>query len=237
MRWRPCWSSLAPGSGRRGAGWSGVRQGRAMLDENGKPIKEAGPSIPSKFWSGRRAGRRRGGDCPSTTRRRLEKSPLFRQGKFRDVNWQANRPLLGKHVPADGGRARSNPAAYRQGRCSGFAGGRSRRCRSCPPTKFVSGGAWSRRCDQRIRRQPRAGFEGGHHGFNIRADAVRASWPRTSASISRYYNVIYDAVDRKAACPACWRRRSASRLPVWSKSPGLPHLQGGGDCRLLRAGR
>lgn len=37
---------------------------RAMLDENGKPINEAGPSIPVEILGLADAGCRRGGDCP-----------------------------------------------------------------------------------------------------------------------------------------------------------------------------
>ncbi len=59
---------------------------RAMLDENGKPIDEAGPSIPVEIQGLSEvphAGEEVHGDWPTSARR--ARSPLFRQGKFRDV--------------------------------------------------------------------------------------------------------------------------------------------------------
>ncbi|MGT2493734.1 hypothetical protein ACU4GD_32600 [Cupriavidus basilensis] len=52
-----------------------------------------------------------------------------------------------------------------------------------------------------VGRQPGHGFEGGRLSASTCVPMLaRASWPRTTASISRYYNIIYDAVDEiKAA--------------------------------------
>ena len=97
---------------------------RAMLDETGKPVAEAGPSIPVEIQGL--------SDVPGAgdelivlgDERKAREIALYRQGKFRDTK-------LGE---AAGGEARAhvrrwrrrscgqNSAADHQGRCAGFAG-------------------------------------------------------------------------------------------------------------------
>lgn len=62
-----------------------------MMDENGKPVLEAGPSIPVEILGL--------SDVPAagedamvlTDEKKAREIALFRQGKFRDVRWLASR--------------------------------------------------------------------------------------------------------------------------------------------------
>ncbi|MFP3831065.1 hypothetical protein, partial [Pseudomonas sp. SIMBA_021] len=58
---------------------------RAMLDENGKPVKEAGPSIPVEILG--LDGTPEAGDELSVVadEKKAREVALFRQGKYREV--------------------------------------------------------------------------------------------------------------------------------------------------------
>jgi translation initiation factor IF-2 len=175
---------------------------RAMLDENGKPINEAGPSIPVEILGL--------SDVPAAgeeaivlaDEKKAREIALFRQGKFRDVKLakQQAAKLENMFQQMEGGRGQ-DPAAHRQGRRARFAGSvgpdagqaverrssgpdhpRCSRCASANPTSI-----WRR--------------------LRVRSSSASTPVPMpTSRKLAetfgvdiRYYNVIYDAVDEVKA--------------------------------------
>lgn len=81
---------------------------RAMLDENGKAIKEAGPSIPVEIL-GLDCAVQDAGDEMSvmTDEKKAREVALFRQGKFREVKLARAHAAPGKHLREHGrGRRR-----------------------------------------------------------------------------------------------------------------------------------
>ena len=97
---------------------------RAMLDENGKPVQAAGPSIPVEVQGL--------SDVPSagedmmvlTDERKAREIALFRQGKFRDVKLAKQQAAKLENMfdqMAEGGKKVLD--ARHQGRRAGLAGG------------------------------------------------------------------------------------------------------------------
>jgi translation initiation factor IF-2 len=102
--------------------------------------------------------------------------------------------------------------------------------------------------DQRVRRQPGAGFRAVIIGFNIRADANARKLAETFGVDIRYYNIIYDAVDevKSAVRHAGPEKREqvlglvesvrSSRSPRSAPSPVVRARRGQAECavRVLR---
>ena len=137
-RWPPCWCSPARS---RPATWCWPAQTygrvRAMLDENGKPIKTAGPSIPVEIQGLTEVPQ--AGDefmvhdrrAPCARNRHLpcRQVPQHQAG-------QAAGRQAGEHVLRHRRRRSQDAAHHRQGRRAGFAGSAGRsRCSSCRPTR------------------------------------------------------------------------------------------------------
>ncbi|KAF1854369.1 hypothetical protein Lal_00008699, partial [Lupinus albus] len=158
---------------RHRAGGYGYGRVRAMLDENGKPTKEAGPSIPVEIQG-------------------LSEVP----GAGEEVIVLPDERKARKSACS----AKSEPAAHHQGGRAGLAG--SARAvaaqavdrRSARADRAQRGGR-----HQRKRRQPRDGIEGVIIGFNTRADAQARKLAEANGIDIRYYNIIYDAVDEVKA--------------------------------------
>ena len=170
---------------------------RAMLDENGKPIEEAGPSIPVEILGL--------SDVPGAgdevlglaDERKGAEIALFRQGKFRDVKARQAAGLeAGDDVRTDVRGRGQVAAAHHQGRRAGFARGLgpvpaqalNRRSEGqCHPL-----GGWR---DQRIDINLAQASGAVLIGFNVRAEAGARKLAETFGVDIRYYNIIYDAVD------------------------------------------
>ena len=183
---------------------AGVEFGRvrAMLDENGKPVDEAGPSIPVEIQGL--------SDVPQAgdefmvlgDERKAREIALFRQGKFRDVKLAKQQaaklenmfeqmgegevktlPLIIKADVQGSQEALAHVAAQaldRRGQGADRARGGRRHHRVATSTS-------------RSRRRPSI------IGFNVRADAGARKLAENNGVDIRYYNIIYEAVDEVKA--------------------------------------
>ena len=175
---------------------------RAMLDEDGKPIDEAGPSIPVEIQGLTDVPQAGDEFMVLGDERRAREIATFRQGKYRDVKLAkppGREPR--EHVRPDGGRAPRQAAADHQGRRAGFAGSAGAVAAQALDRRGQGADrARGGRRHQRERHQPRDRLQGGDHRLQ-RAGRCRLEKLAENNGVDiRYYNIIYDAVDEiKAA--------------------------------------
>ncbi|MBB5017572.1 translation initiation factor IF-2 [Chitinivorax tropicus] len=170
---------------------------RAMLDENGKAIQSAGPSIPCEIQGL--------SDVPNAgeevlvlqDERKAREIALFRQGKFRDT-------LLAKRQAAKlenmfqqmgEGEVKNLPLIIKadvQGSCEALAASLQKLSTEEVRVNIVHGavGAISE-SDINLAIASQAVII----GFNIRADANARKLAESEGIDIRYYNIIYQAVD------------------------------------------
>lgn len=170
---------------------------RAMLDENGKPIKEAGPSIPVEILG--LDGTPEAGDEMTvvTDERKAREIALFRQGKFREVKLarasagklenmfenmgQDEKKVLNIVVKAD---VRGTLEAL-QSSLSELGNDEVEVC-------IVAGGVGGiNESDANLALASNAVI----FGFNVRADAGARKIVETEGLDMRYYNIIYDIIE------------------------------------------
>ena len=174
---------------------------RAMLDENGKSVDSAGPSIPVEIQGLT--------DVPAAgdeamvlgDERRVREIALFRQGKFRDVKLakQQAAKLEGMFDQMTEGEVQTLPLVIKadvQGSQEALMHSLTRL--STPEIKIVivhsAVGAISE-SDVNLAAASKAVII----GFNSRADAGARKIAETFGVDIRYYNIIYDAVDEVRA--------------------------------------
>ncbi|MGV8843241.1 MAG: translation initiation factor IF-2 [Pseudomonas sp.] len=170
---------------------------RAMLDENGKAIKEAGPSIPVEILG--LDGTPEAGDEVSvlTDEKKAREVALFRQGKFREVKLarahagklenifenmgQEEKKTLNIVLKSD---VRGSLEAL-QGALGGLGNDEVQ-------VRVVSGGVGGiTESDANLALASSAVIL----GFNVRADAGARKIVEQEGLDMRYYNVIYDIID------------------------------------------
>ncbi|WP_068828253.1 translation initiation factor IF-2 [Pseudomonas sp. BMS12] len=177
----------------------GVNYGRvrAMLDENGKPIKEAGPSIPVEILG--LDGTPDAGDDLTVVadEKKAREVALFRQGKFREVKLarahagklenifenmgQEEKKTLNIVLKAD---VRGSLEAL-QGSLSGLGNDEVQ-------VRVVGGGVGGiTESDANLALASNAVL----FGFNVRADAGARKIVEAESLDMRYYNVIYDIIE------------------------------------------
>jgi translation initiation factor IF-2 len=130
---------------------------RAMLDENGKPIEEAGPAIPVEI-QGLSDVPLAGDDVMVLgDERKAREIALFRQGKFRDVKLakQQAAKLENMFEQMGEGEVKTLPLIVKAD-VQGSQEALSHALPSCPPTKSRSTSCMPRSAASRVRRQPRA---------------------------------------------------------------------------------
>jgi translation initiation factor IF-2 len=174
---------------------------RAMLDENGKPINEAGPSIPVEILGL--------SDVPAageeaivlTDEKKAREIALFRQGKFRDVKLakQQAAKLENMFQQMEEGAVKTLPLIVKadvQGSQEALVQTLSKLSNDEVRVQIIHGavGAISE-SDVNLAQASGAVII----GFNIRADAGSRKLAETFGVDIRYYNVIYDAVDEVKA--------------------------------------
>jgi translation initiation factor IF-2 len=201
-RWPPCWCSR--GTLKRGdvvlAGSSFGRV-RAMLDENGKPVTEAGPSIPVEIQGL--------SDVPAAgdelivlgDERKAREIALYPPGQV--PRYQAGQAAGGQareHVRDDGRRRGAHAAVDHQGRRAGLAGSADARADRLSTDEVKVqvvhaqvGGITESDINLAIASKAVV------IGFNVRADQSARKLAETSGIDIRYYNIIYDAVDEVKA--------------------------------------
>jgi len=174
---------------------------RAMLDENGKPIDEAGPSIPVEILGL--------SDVPAAGEeaivladdKKAREIALFRQGKFRDVKLakQQAAKLENMFVQMTEGEVKTLALIVKadvQGSQEALVQTLSKLANEEVRVNVIHGavGAISE-SDVNLAQASGAVII----GFNTRADAGSRKLAETFGVDIRYYNVIYDAVDEVKA--------------------------------------
>jgi len=170
---------------------------RAMLDEDGKPVAEAGPSIPVEIQGL--------SDVPNagedvlvlTDERKAREIALFRQGKFRDVKLakQQAAKLETMFEQMGEGEVKSLPLIIKadvQGSFEGLAHALQKLSTAEVKVNIIHSavGAISE-SDVNLALASGAVII----GFNVRADAQSRKLAESSGVDLRYYNIIYEAVD------------------------------------------
>jgi translation initiation factor IF-2 len=175
---------------------------RAMLDENGKAIAEAGPSIPVEIQGLT--------DVPvageevmvMTDERKAREIGLFRQGKFRDVKLarQQAAKLENMFDQMAEGEVKNVPLIIKtdvQGSQEALVGSLQKLSTSEVRVQIVHAAVGGiTESDVNLATASKAVII----GFNARADAQARKLAEANGVDIRYYNIIYDAIDEiKAA--------------------------------------
>jgi len=170
---------------------------RAMLDEDGKPIQDAGPSIPVEIQGL--------SDVPGagedvlvlTDERKAREIALFRQGKFRDVKLarQQAAKLENMFEQMGEGEVKQLPLIIKadvQGSFEGLTHALQKLSTSEVKVNIIHAavGAISE-SDVNLAIASNAVII----GFNVRADAQSRKLAESASVDIRYYNIIYEAVD------------------------------------------
>jgi translation initiation factor IF-2 len=174
---------------------------RAMLDENGRPVNEAGPSIPVELQGL--------SDVPNAgdemivlgDERKAREIALFRQGKFRDVKLAKKQAAklenMFEQMKED--EVKVLPLVIKadvQGSQEALVHALSRLSHEEVKVNVVHAGVGAiTESDVNLALASKAVII----GFNTRADAAARKLAETSGVDIRYYNIIYDAVDEVKA--------------------------------------
>ena len=175
---------------------------RAMLDESGKPVKEAGPSIPVEIL-GLTEVPFAGEDAMSLVdERKAREIAMFRQGKFRDVKLakQHAAKLENMFENMGEGEAKSLPLIIKsdvQGSQEALTHALAKLSTDEVKVLVIHGAVGGiTESDVNLALASKAVIL----GFNVRADAQARKLAQTNDVDIRYYNIIYEAVDEiKAA--------------------------------------
>jgi translation initiation factor IF-2 len=171
---------------------------RAMLDENGRPIKTAGPSIPVEIQGLTEVPQAGDEFMVMADERRAREIATYRAGKFRNTKLakQQAAKLENMFTDMSAGEVKMVPIIVKadvQG--SQEALGRSR-CSSCRPTKSRCSWCtplWAVSANQDVNLA--IASKAVIIGFNTRADAGARKLAEGNGVDIRYYSIIYDAVD------------------------------------------
>ncbi|MFA7317496.1 MAG: translation initiation factor IF-2 [Sulfuricella sp.] len=175
---------------------------RAMLDENGVPVKEAGPSIPVEIqglsevpMAGEEAN-------VITDERKAREIALFRQGKFRDVKLakQQAAKLENMFDQIGEGEVKTLPLIIKadvQGSYEALIHSLQKLSTTEVKVNVIHSGVGAiTESDINLAIASKAVVI----GFNSRADSVARKLIQSSGVDVHYYNIIYEAVDEiKAA--------------------------------------
>jgi translation initiation factor IF-2 len=174
---------------------------RAMLDENGNSVPEAGPSIPVEIQGL--------SDVPGAgeevmalgDERKAREIALFRQGKFRDVKLARKQAANLENVFEQMGEGEARVLALLikadvQGSQEALAHALGRLATDEVKVNVVHSGVGAiTESDVNLALASKAVII----GFNTRADTTARKAAETSGVDVRYYNIIYDAVDEVKA--------------------------------------
>jgi len=174
---------------------------RAMLDENGKPIKEAGPSIPVEIQGLAEVPQAGDDFMVMTDERRAREIATYRAGKFRNTKLARQQAAKLEHMFTDlsAGEVKVLPIIVKadvQG--SQEALGASLLKLSTDEVKVqlvFSGVGGVSESDVNLAIASKAVII----GFNVRADVGARKLAEGNDVDLRYYNIIYDAVDELKA--------------------------------------
>jgi len=175
---------------------------RAMLDENGKAIAEAGPSIPVEIQGLTEVPAAGEEAMVLTDERKAREIALFRQGKYRDVKLakQQAAKLENMFEQMAEGEVKNLPLIIKadvQGSQEALVASLQKLSTSEVRVQVVHAAVGGiSESDVNLALASKAVIL----GFNVRADASARKLAETSGIDLRYYNIIYDAIDEiKAA--------------------------------------
>ena len=175
---------------------------RAMLDEAGRPVQTAGPSIPVEIQGLSDVPQAGEEMAVLTDERKAREIALFRQGKFRDVKLAKQRAAKLEGIFENMGEAGKKSLALVvksdvQGSQEALVHALSRLSNEEVRVTVVHSGVGGiTESDVNLAMASGAVII----GFNTRADVTARKLIESSGIDVRYYNIIYDAVDEiKAA--------------------------------------
>jgi translation initiation factor IF-2 len=174
---------------------------RAMLDENGKTISEAGPSIPVEIQGLTEVPAAGEEVMVMADERKAREIALFRQGKFRDVKLakQQAAKLENMFEQMAEGEVKNLPMIIKadvQGSQEALVHSMQKLSTSEVRVQVVHAAVGGiSESDVNLAVASKAVII----GFNTRADASARKLAESSGIDIRYYNIIYDAVDEVKA--------------------------------------
>jgi len=171
---------------------------RAMTDEDGKPVNEAGPSIPVEIQGLQEVPRAGDEMIVLNDERKAREIALFRQGKFRDVKLAKQQAAkLGDAFEqlAEGAAAKSFAVIIKadvQGSYEGLAHALTKLSTDEVRINIIHTGVGGiTESDVNLALASKAVVI----GFNSRADGAARKLAEHSGVDIRYYTIIYEAVD------------------------------------------
>ncbi|WP_107687951.1 translation initiation factor IF-2 [Neisseria wadsworthii] len=170
---------------------------RAMIDENGKPVDEAGPSIPVEILGLSDVPNAGEDAMVLADEKKAREIALFRQGKYRDVRLakQQAAKLENMFSNMGDGQAQSLSVIIKadvQGSYEALAGSLQKLSTDEVKVSVLHSGVGGiTESDVNLAIASGAFII----GFNVRADASARKLAETEDVEIRYYNIIYDAID------------------------------------------
>ncbi|KAF0815268.1 Translation initiation factor IF-2 [Andreprevotia sp. IGB-42] len=170
---------------------------RAMLDENGKQISEAGPSIPVEILGLSEVPAAGVDVMVLGDEKKAREIALFRQGKFRDVKFakQQASKLENMFAAMAEGEVQNLPIIIKsdvQGSLEALSGSLLKLSTSEVRVQILHSGVGGiSESDINLALASKAVVV----GFNVRADAAARKLAEAEGVDIRYYNIIYDVVD------------------------------------------
>ncbi len=176
---------------------------RAMLDENGKPCNEAGPSIPVEIQGLSEVPAAGEEVIAVADERKAREIALFRQGKFRDVKLAKQQAVklesMFENMGEGSVEAKNLPIIIKadvQGSQEALAQSLQKLSTSEVKVQIVHAAVGGiTETDINLAVASKAVVI----GFNSRADALARKLAEANGVDIRYYNIIYDAVDEVKA--------------------------------------
>lgn len=172
---------------------------RAMLDEDGKPITEAGPSIPVELQGLTEVPQAGDEFMVLTDERRAREIATFRQGKYRDVKLAKQQAAKLENMFENLGQGQTLPLIIKadvQGSQEALAQSLLKLSTDEVKVQVVHAAVGGiSESDINLAIASKAVII----GFNVRADANARKLAEGNGVDLRYYNIIYDAVDEVKA--------------------------------------
>jgi translation initiation factor IF-2 len=173
---------------------------RAMLDENGKQVEQAGPSIPVEIQGLSEVPVAGESAVALTDERKAREIALFRQGKFRDVKLAKQQAAKLENVFEQKGEVKVLSLIIKadvQGSYEALAHALQQLSTDEVKVNIIHSGVGAiTESDINLALASKAVVI----GFNSRADAVARKLINSAGVDVRYYSIIYEAVDEiKAA--------------------------------------
>jgi translation initiation factor IF-2 len=170
---------------------------RAMFDENGQPVTEAGPSLPVVVL-GLSAAPNAGDELLAVeSERKAREVALYRQGKFRDTKLAKQGPAKLEDMLSQMGDGKAATVqlvikADVQGSAEALRDALSKLSTDEVAVKVISSGVGGiTESDVTLAMASNARII----GFNVRADGSARTMIKESGTDVRYYSIIYEAID------------------------------------------